>query len=61
MNQRDLVVIQGMLDARTEFDLRVRDPENKSVVCPFDPLTESQEYDYWWEGYTFHRDPKIVG
>lgn len=60
MNAYQIGFMQGMLDARTEWDLRQHDPNNKSVINPFDVITESQEYDAWWEGYNAHLEPKIV-
>ena len=56
MKQRDMAVIQGMLDARKNFDL----PDSQVIVCPFDIETESELYDRWWEGFNFHRHPNIV-
>jgi hypothetical protein len=56
MNLRDKAFIQGMLDARKALDI----PDNRCIVSPFDMEMESEEWDYWWEGYNFHRDPKII-
>lgn len=56
MNQRDMAVIQGMLDARAARTVE----SNQSVVTPYDIDTESELWDAWWEGYNFEREPKII-
>jgi hypothetical protein len=56
MNLRDKAFIQGMLDAREDSRISYE----KCIISPFDPTTESEEWDYWWEGFNYHRAPKIV-
>lgn len=46
--------IQGMLDARANADAP------KGVINPYNLETESELWDYWWEGFNNHRDPIIV-
>jgi hypothetical protein len=49
-------VIQGMLDARKDLECSW----DEVIVNPYDPNSESEQWDYWWEGYNAHRSPKIV-
>lgn len=54
MTERDIAMVQGMLDAR--HDMRL--PLDQSVLCPYSE-DEPALREAWYTGYNMHLDPKV--